>query len=103
MEETAPVVCVLCLHSRCATGETKASWLFKELPIHSGHRATYQSSFSSKQQQKRVDELFRFVLPFLNKILPLFANVGYDLLALVLEFVHFVLKAEFLLLFIRMC
>nr|CAD7585669.1 unnamed protein product [Timema genevievae] len=62
---------------------------------------THQAALSPKEQQERVNEISRLLLPLLDHIHFLFPNVLHHSLSLVLQLNHFILQPELLLLRIK--
>nr|CAD7446111.1 unnamed protein product [Timema bartmani] len=62
---------------------------------------THQAALSPKEQQERINEISRLLLPLLDHIHFLFPNVLHHSLSLVLQLNHFILQPELLLLQIK--
>nr|CAD7406262.1 unnamed protein product [Timema poppensis] len=64
-------------------------------------RDTHQAALSPKEQQERINEISRLLLPLLDHIHFLLPNVLHHSLSLVLQLNHFILQPELLLLHIE--
>lgn len=87
----------LFLLAKSATVKSTISELFYRV---THEYETYQSSIAAKKEKKMFNKLFRFVLPFLNQVVFLLANVFDHLFASRFQLVHLVLQTEPLFLFV---